>query len=492
MTCNLKVSSRLVYAFLNPYSSIGSPVNGSRRKRSIPGEFPGIGMEGKPRGRRIFAVILLLIPLMISCGREDSLERIRASGEIILITRNNAHCYYTYRDEPLGFEYDLAKAFSEYLGVDLRVITPAWEDLFKTLEEGRGDFIAASMTITPSRSEQVDFANEYLSVQQKIIVHNRARNIERIEDLEGKTIHVRRGTSYEERLRELRNEGLDIRIKTHEDMPTEELIGMVASGEIEATVTDSNIAVLNRRYYPDVRIGFPIEEPESLGWAVRKGEKGLLGEINKFFEKARKNGIFADIYNRYYAHAEIFDYMDLKKYHRRLDTRLPVYERIIRKAARKCGFDWRLISAMIYQESHFDPKARSFTGVEGLMQLTRNTAEEMGIDDRLDPEQSIMGGVKYLKKLYDRYDDAEDPDRTLIALAAYNVGHGHVRDAQRMAMKRNLNPNSWSSLQQILPLLRHPRYYRETKHGYARGTEPVRYVNRILTYYDILKRGAPG
>lgn len=447
-------------------------------------------MRRKGSGKKLAFFFLCILPLIFSCAREDALEKLKSSGEIRLLTRNNGHCYYTYRDEPMGFEYDLAKAFSEHLGVELKVVATTWEGLLEGLREGRGDFVAASMSITPSRAEQVDFSDEYLSVQQKVILHGRNNEIDKLEDLAGKTVHVRQGTSYEERLRELREEGLDIRIKTYNDTPTEELISMVADREIEVTVADSNVALLNRRYYPDVKIAFPIEEPESLGWAVKKGEKALLEEINRFFRKIRKEGVLSEIYEKYYANVELFDYLDLKKYHRRLETRLPAYREIIQKAARKYDLDWRLIAATIYQESHFDPKARSFTGVEGIMQLTRETAKEMGIEDRLDPEQSIMGGVKYLKNLYDKFHEAEDPDRLLMALASFNVGRGHILDAQKIARQRNLDPESWSSLEQILPLLRYPKHYKQTKYGYARGTEPVRFVNRILTYYDILKREA--
>jgi membrane-bound lytic murein transglycosylase F len=247
---------------------------------------------------------------------------------------------------------------------------------------------------------------------------------------------------------------------------------------------------LNRRYYPDIKIAFPIEEPQSLGWGVKKGQKALLDKINEFFRKIEKDGTLAKIYEKYYANVEIFDYVDLKRYHLRLDSRLPKYKEFIQEAAKKYGFDWRLIAAVIYQESHFNARARSFTGVRGLMQLTLNTAKEMGIRDRLDPKQSIMGGVNYLEKLYKGFGDARDPDRLFLTLASYNVGRGHILDAQGIAKERSLDPNSWSALKQILPLLRYPKYYKKTRHGYCRGTEPVRYVNRILTYYDILKRDA--
>jgi len=358
------------------------------------------------------------------------------------------------------------------------------------LAAGKGDFIAASLSISESREEQFDFSDEYLTVQQKVIIHKTNYNIQQPEDLNGKIIHVRRGTSYEDRLKELRQQGLDITIRSYDDIPTEEFIRMVAEKEIEVTIADSNIALMNRRYYPDINISFPIEEPQSLGWAVKKGERALLGEINKFFNKIREDGTFAKIYEKYYANVEIFDYVDLKKFHIRINTRLPKYMEIIQEAAREHGFDWRFIAAIIYQESHFNPKARSYTGVEGLMQLTQNTAKYMDVEDRLDPEQSIRGGAGYIKRLYDRYDEAKDPDRLLITLASYNVGPGHILDAQKIAEEGDLDPNSWTSLQQILPLLRYPKYYEKTDYGYCRGTEPVRYVNRILTYFDILKKEA--
>ena len=435
-------------------------------------------------------LIFLTIPILFSCVKKSGLEEIKESGKITVITRNNAHCYYTYQDKPMGFEYDLAKAFSDYLGVSLNVVTSHWEKLFEVLNAGGGDFIAASLTVTPSREKLIDFSGEYLSIQQQAVIHASNNGIKKLEDLKGKIIHVRRGTSYEERLNELKNEGLEITIQLHEDTPTEELIRMVAEKEIEVTIADSNVAFLNRRYYPDVKIAFPIEEQQSLAWAIKKREAGLQRAINEFFKKIKDDGTFAKIYNQYYSNVEIFDYVDLKKYHRRLKTRLPKYKEIIKSTAEEHGFDWRLIAAMVYQESHFNPRARSFTGVRGIMQLTLDTAKDVGIENRLDPEQSITGGVKYLKRLYERYEDVKDPDRVLITLASYNVGHGHIVDAQKIAKEKDLDPYSWNSLQEVLPLLRYRKYYKKTKNGYCRGTEPVRYVNRIMTYYEILKREA--
>jgi membrane-bound lytic murein transglycosylase F len=437
-------------------------------------------------------LLLSIVSLLALSGsveaKENSLQKIRKAKEITVITRSNAHCYYIYREQPMGFEYDLAKAFADHLGVRLKVRTFPWADMIKALNEGRGDLIAASKTITSSRKELIDFSDGYLTIQQRVIVHEDNHSIEDVADLSGKTVHVRRATSYEERLSELRQQGLDLTVKVYDDVPTEELIRQVADKEIEVTIADSNIARLNLRYYPTVRIGVPIEETQRLGWAVKKGDRSLLKAINGFFKKIKFDGTFDDIYRGYYSDEQVFDRFDLKKFHHRIKTRLPTYQPIIKEAATMHGFDWRLIAAVTYQESHFNPRAKSHRGVRGLMQLTQATAKEMGVTNRLDPYQSIMGGVKYLKGLYRRYDKAEDPDRTFIALASYNVGPRHILTAQRIARKRGFDPNKWSSLEQTLPLLCYEEYIRQSKHGYCRGTEPVRYVNRIRTYFDILRR----
>jgi len=433
--------------------------------------------------------IVSLLALNGSAGaKENSLQKIRKAKEITVITRSNAHCYYIYREQPMGFEYDLAEAFADHLGVRLKVKTFPWADMIKALNEGKGDFVAASKTITSSRKELIDFSDGYLTIQQRVIVHENNHTIKDLADLSGKTVHVRRATSYEERLSELRQQGLDLTFRVHDDVPTEELIRQVADKEIEVTIADSNIARLNLRYYPTVRIGVPIEETQRLGWAVKKGERSLLKAINGFFKKIKSDGTFDDIYRGYYSNEQVFDRFDLKKFHQRIKTRLPTYQPIIKEAATMHGFDWRLIAAVTYQESHFNPRAKSHRGVRGLMQLTQATAKEMGVTNRLDPYQSIMGGVRYLKRLYRRYDKAEDPERTFIALASYNVGPRHILSAQRIARKKGFDPNKWSSLEQTLPLLCYEEYIRQSKHGYCRGTEPVRYVNRIRTYYDILRR----
>ncbi|NVM23154.1 MAG: membrane-bound lytic murein transglycosylase MltF [Desulfobacterales bacterium] len=441
--------------------------------------------------KRLSSLLLAGSLFLGACGENGALERIQEARTITVVTRNNAHCYYTYRDQEMGFEYDLAKAFADFLGVALKVkVSKSSDGLIPLLYDGAGDFVAASIAKTPSRLKAADFSRGYLPVQQVVIIHKNNTDIKNIDDLEGETIDACGGTPQEERLRELNRQGFNITVREHDDISTEELIGAVARGKIEITIANSNVALLNRRYYPDMRIAFPVDEPKSLGWAVKKAEKALLDKINEFFTVIEQDGTFKDIYNRYYAYVERFDHLDIKRFQKRIKTHLPRYKKTIIKAAETYGFDWRLITALLYQESQFDPWAKSFSGVRGLMQLTRPTAKEMGVKNRLDPNQSIMGGARYLRVLYDLYDGAPDSDRGLVALAAYNVGTGHIFDARRIASKMQLDPNKWASLEKTLPLLCQSKYYKRSKYGYCRGTEPVFHVQRVLTYYDILKRRA--
>ena len=417
------------------------------------------------------------------------LDRIRHKGRIRLLTTNSANSYYIYRGAPAGFEYELASKFADSLGVEMDIITPGWNSLLYYLEQGQGDFIAAGLTITRKRKNRVEFSIPYMTIQQRLIHHKLIFGADDIEDLAGRTFHVRRGTSYHHRLEALKERGIDLSIVLHDNLPTEELIRMVHKREIKFTVADTNIALLNRRYYPDIRIGIPIQEKESLAWAVRKSDTELLKQMNLFLLKVRNNGVLESIYNKYYGNLNDFDYFDVKKFHERIDARLPRYKDFIQKESKKHGLDWLLVTAVIYQESHFNPDARSFTNVRGLMQVTMDTAEEMGIDNRLNPHQSIKAGIKYLRKMFNRFENIENRhQRMLFALASYNIGYGHIKDVRKVAAEKGLDENKWEDVKTILPLLTKREFYKKTEHGYARGREPIRYVERIMTYYDILKQ----
>ncbi len=421
----------------------------------------------------------------------SSLDSILKSGKIKVLTRNNANCYYLYRGEHLGFEHDMAKAFAEHLGVDLEIqVAPKWQDMIPSVLRGECAFVAAGMTATPARARQVAFSDGYMTTSQHIVVHRKNRRIQNAEDLAGRTVHVRRGTSYHERLLELQSQGIDLDLALYDDVPTEEFVRMTAEKEIEVTVADLHIARLNRRYYPSIFISGAIGEERQVAWALHPQAKRLLKEMNSFFEIIRKNGKYKEIYERYYSGTDKFDFVDLRQFHRRLKSRLPKYRRLIEKYASAHGFDWRWIAAQIYQESHFDPQAKSPAGAKGLMQLTTSTAKDLGVRNRSDPRSSIRAGIAYLKTLYDCFDEAQGRDRLFLAMASYNVGKAHVFDARKIAVEMGLDPNKWDSVKKALPLLRFSSYYQRANYGYCRGTEPVRYIERIKLYFDILKRGS--
>ncbi len=436
----------------------------------------------------ITGILYLAYPI-VNDYRFVTLHKVVKAGQITVITRNTPHCYYLYQDEPMGFEYELAQEFANYLGVELKIhIAKSWEGMMPLLKDGAGGFIAAGMAITPKRRKQVAFSDGYMDIQQQLIANRNDAKIKKLEDLSGKTIHVRRATPYQERLEELQEQGYHFKIKLYKDLPTEELIQQVASGEIGFTVADSNIALLNRRHYPNAVIVRPISELEHLGWAVHPKALQLKDKINSFFSAIKQNGRFNEIYNKYYGDVEEFDFVDLRAFHRSIKDNLSRYSPFIKAAAKKYGFDWRLIAAQIYQESHLDPLAKSQAGARGLMQLLPSTARSLDVKDIQNPVENINAGVQHLKYLFDRFDKAPDSDRMHIALAAYNVGHGHVEDARDLAASMHLDPNSWESLEKTLPLLRYRKYYKNAKYGYCRGTEPVTYIKQIMIYYDILKR----
>jgi membrane-bound lytic murein transglycosylase F len=437
----------------------------------------------------VFVIISTLIHNKNLGSPNNTVERIRQAGKLRLITTNSINTYYYYEEKPTGFEYDLAMEFAKYLNVDLDIVTPGWNNIFAYLDQGKGDFIASGLAITKERLDDATFSIPYMTIQQRVVHHNLVFGPKSIDDVMFRTFHVRRGTSYHSRLEQIKTSGIDFNYILHDNIPTEELIAMVNNREIKFTIADSNIALLSKRYYPDIRIGIPIQKKESLAWAVRKDDTEMLTEINRFFLYANEKGILKNITDKYYQNAQDFDVYELKKFHERIQDRLPKYIKVIQEESKKYKFDWRLVAAVVYQESHFNPNAKSFTNVRGLMQVTDAAAREMGITNRLNPEQSLKAGIKYLDKMYQKFIHIEDKyQRMLFALASYNIGYGHVLDALKIAQEKGLDLDTWQTLKITLPLLSKSQYYQTTKYGYARGWEPVQYIERILTYFDILKQ----
>ncbi len=459
-----------------------------------------MGRSGKMSG---------LVPLLLACillgGCEKptvdeknslpettGLKNFRETGELVVVTRNAPTTYYVDRhDKPTGFEHDLAQNFAEHLELALRFeIRHSIGEIKEALRSGEAHLAAAGLTRLETREEEFQFGPSYHQIQQQLVCRRGGNRPDNLDELPAVSLMVIADSSYEERLEELREERLpDLEWEVEPSTSTELVLQKVWEKEVDCTVADSNIVAISRRYYPELIVVMPMSEPQELAWMMPRQSSELAEAVNEWFHKREAKKLVDTLMTRYYAHVEIFDYVDTSRYVRRIYERLPEFLDIFKRAGEKYGIDWRLLAAQAYQESHWNPMARSPTGVRGIMMLTLPTAAEVNVNNRLDPEESIMGGARYLASLRQRLPaEIEEPDRTWIALAAYNVGMGHIYDARRLARNYGLDPNLWSSLQQMLPKLAQPEYHRYLPHGYARGDEPVQYLRRIRNYRELLER----
>lgn len=417
------------------------------------------------------------------------LESIKRNGVLVVATRNSPTTYYEGPDGPVGLEYDLVRQFADEIGVELKMITPSsLSDTLTMVNREDVHFAAAGLTVTEPRKHWVRFGTPYQEITQQVVYHSDTAKPYKTADLVGKHVEVVADSSHAEKLEELQVAYPKLEWMENPELESDELLRLVNEQVIEFSIADSNEVKLSRRFYPELRVAFNISEPQSLAWAFSKnGDDSLYIAAENFIKRINKSGELKSLLERYYGHVEKFDYVGTRVYMRHILQRLPKYQDTFEIEAEKNELDWRLLAAIGYQESHWDPEARSPTGVRGLMMLTLNTADYLGIKNRLDPEQSIEGGAEYLAELIKRIPyDIPEPDRTWMALASYNVGFGHLEDARVITEIRGGNPDLWNNVKDNLPLLTRKKWYKRTKHGYARGWEPVRYVENIRSYYDIL------
>jgi membrane-bound lytic murein transglycosylase F len=417
------------------------------------------------------------------------------AGELVVVTRNSPTTYYEGPDGPTGFEYDLVRAFAKSLGVSVRMKTiDRFSDILPMIANGDGDLAAAGITVTPQRATQVRFSPYYQQIRQQVIHSTRTPAPTNAKALIGRSIEVVAGTSYVERLESLREKYPKLKWTEVQDMETEELLIRVQEGQTEITIADSNIVALNQQYNPDLRVGFNLSDVEKLAWAFPLGDdNSLFDAASRFIDEIRASGELAHLIERHYGAATRFNPINIAAFLQKIETDLSLYKPMFEEAGRRYALDWRLLAAMSYQESYWNPKAVSPTGVRGIMMLTEITAQHLRIKDRLDPRQSILGGGAYLRQLIDRLPSRiHEPDRSWMALAAYNVGFNHLEDARIITQIRNGDPDKWSEVKESLPLLTKAVWHSRTRHGYARGYEPVQFVTRIRTYYEVLKKTDEG
>ncbi len=439
----------------------------------------------------LVAALLALASLALAFKpRPSGMELVRERGELVVVTRHAPTTYYRNQHGPTGFEYELAEEFARDLGVELRVITrESIGGVLEAVRSGEADLAAAGLTVTEARRERVTFSTPYQHIREKLVYRMGEPRPESPGDLQGKDVAVLAESSHAERLRPLENEhGFDL--TEVRGASAEKLMTLVDQDKFDYTVVDSNAFKMNRALFPELAGAFELGEPRPLAWAFGSGaeDNSLYRAAQRFITRRKAQGYIAQLRDRFYGHADQFNLYAARSFIDHLYDRLPRYADVFREAAQKHDLDWRLIAAMGYQESLWQKNAVSPTGVRGVMMLTQNTARRMGISDRTDPEQSIRAGAAYLRQLLDRLPERiREPDRTWMAVAAYNVGLGHVEDARKITEYQGDDPNRWADVRERLPLLKKPDYYRYTRHGYARsGAQSVLYVKHVQRYYDQL------
>lgn len=436
-----------------------------------------------------FALLAVLAMMVAMRPLPSSMERVQTRGELIVVSRSAASTWYEDQHGQTGLEYELARDFADELGVKLIMINASSiAEVYELLDDGDADMAAAGLTITASRSLNFRFSGAYQQINDTLVQRQgEEASPASIEALADRRIAVLAGSGQEESLRQLRAKGFDIVYESVDGSSAERLLTLVDAGDVDFALIDSNSWTLQRSLFPELRRSMDLGE-KSIGWAFAGGDSSLRIAAERYLTRKKADGSIAKLEDRYYGHLNQFNIYSARSFLNHLDNRLPKYSDIFRQAAAEQGFDWRLIAAMGYQESLWNADAVSPTGVRGLMMLTNQTAGEMGVADRTDPIQSIRAGAAYLRKIYDRIPERiAEPDRTWMAVAAYNVGMGHLEDARILAQKQGADPDSWQDVKKRLPLLRNAKFYQGTRHGYARGgMQSVIYVRHIRRYYDLL------
>ena len=433
------------------------------------------------------------------------ISKIKKRGKLIVITDFNSIDYFIYRGQPLGYHYELIKQFAESIGVELEIkISHNLETTFEALNNRDCDIIAMGLTVTKERKKIMQFTKPLLRTRQVLVQrkpkdwHKFSRKqledtlIRSALELINKKIVVEKNSAFCDRLRSLSDEiGDTIEFIGDDEHLTDELIKKVSEGEIDYTISDEHVAMVNQTYYNNIDIKMPISFEQNIAWAVRKESKNLLAEINKWLVDYKSDRKYVWIYNKYFKNSRTRQIAN-SEYNSAQGGRISVFDDLLKQKSDIVGWDWRLLASLVYTESRFNTTAESWAGAYGLMQLMPVTASRFGVTKESPPSANIIAGIKYLKWLDKYYQDIipDSAERVKFVLASYNAGAGHVEDARTLAEKNGKNPNLWKDNVDFYILNKsNPKYYNDpdVKYGYCRGTEPYRYVNEILERYENYK-----
>lgn len=445
-----------------------------------------------PTMRQLAPTALLLGLLALSgCDNHTVVtsqqQHIQARGSLRVGTLYHPLYYFLRNDRQEGLDYELAQGFADYLDVELTMV-PAYslDELFALLDAGQVDMLAAGLTDTPVRRKHYRFGPSLYEVAQTLVYRKGEPRPRDLQQLDGE-LRVLAGSSQAEWLQRMAHKLPDLNWEPRRDTDAEDLLRQVAEGRTDYTLVEDTLLARTQRYYPNVDAAFSLPSSQPVSWVMdRRDDDSLLAAMLAYFAEQRHSGALARLNEKYFGHIQDFDYVDTRTFLRRAEDLLPQYRPLFERHAGT--LDWRLVAAVSYQESHWEPDAQSYTGVRGMMMLTEDTARQMGVDDRLDPEQSIRGGAGYLASLIERLPESiPEGERVWFALAAYNLGLGHLLDARRLTRSRGQDPDAWAAVKENLPLLHQPKWYRHTRYGYARGREAQKFVNNIRQYYQSLQ-----
>ncbi|HEX5314360.1 MAG TPA: membrane-bound lytic murein transglycosylase MltF [Gammaproteobacteria bacterium] len=417
------------------------------------------------------------------------LSRIQNAGVLVLATPNSPTTYYLAAYGPSGPDYDLGRRLAKELGVRLEVLQVANGDqALRAVAAGRADIAAPGVAVRPADFPYLSFAPPYQMVSQ-VLVYRTGETVPRsLATLGSSGLRITVAPGYQPLLRQLArtHPGLEWQVKPRSG--ADELLVDVAEGRARYTVVSENEFRLNRQFYPQLQAAFPLTDEQPLAWAVGGGaDTSLYQATVAFFARAQADQQVTSILGRYYGNRDTYDPLRAEGFLNDLGSRFADYASSFERAASAADMPWQLLAAVGYQESHWNPRARSPTGVRGMMMLTEDTAQKLGVSDRSDAHLSIRGGARYIGMLRARLPASiPEPDRTWMALAAYNIGYAHILDALALTKKMGWDPDRWADVKRALPLLAERRYYRDIHYGYANGEQAVRYVTNIRSYYEIL------
>ena len=467
-------------------------------------------------------IYIIFIAILLSCSSNNEkndddlaalksqvkldLEGIKKRGKLRALTTYSGTTYFLYKGRTMGFEYELLQRLCEALEVDLEMVIARDEnELMDMLIRGEGDIIAYGYTILNERKGKIAFT-EPLYLSNQVLVQRKPSNWRRMKlhqikkqmitdpiQLIGDTVSVKKNSSYASRLRNLNTElGGTIHIDTIDGrLTTEEIIKKVADGDLKYTVVDQNIGYINASYYPNLDVSTKISFSQQIAWGTRKNSPKLLVEVNKWIEDFTKTVDYHVIYNKYYKNKRRYKARVASEFYSISDNKISPYDDMIKKYADKIGWDWRLVASVTYQESQFEPESKSWAGARGLMQIMPATARELNISDPSDPYESIRGGTAYLQQVWGKHENVTDSiQRIKFTLASYNCGYAHLKDAQRIAKRKDWDPIVWDDNVELAILdLASPEYYNSEgiRYGYVRGTEPYNYVRQIFERYEHYK-----